>query len=258
METKVIENNNNKNQSKTGGKGDGMKMAGMTVLGGIIGGTATAVGMDGETSDPVPTQEPVEPEPVEPEPVTPDPVVPDPVDPEPVTPEPVVPEPVDPEPVTPEPEVPEPVDPGLVTPEPVVPDPDPADTGEIVEPAVPVIEIDPNDTELPDLVEDVVSVDVVQDVNGDQMIVAQAHNSEVGDFYLVDADVDGDFDVIVDASGIPVIDLTGENDQLITMTDVEAKMNDGYIEPNVIDDTIAQNNGVDGNDFGDDVVIVDA
>lgn len=238
METKVIENNNNKNQNKTGGKGDGMKMAGMTVLGGIIGGTATAVAMDGETSDPVPT-----PEPVEPEPVTPDPVVP---------------EPVDPEPVTPEPVVPEPVDPGLVTPEPVVPDPDPIDTGEIVEPAVPVIEIDPNDTELPDLVEDVVSVDVVQDVNGDQMIVAQAHNSEVGDFYLVDADVDGDFDVIVDASGIPVIDLTGENDQLITMTDVEAKMNDGYIEPNVIDDTIAQNNGVDGNDFGDDVVIVDA
>ena len=238
METKVIENNNNKNQNKTGGKGDGMKMAGMTVLGGIIGGTATAVAMDGETSDPVPT-----PEPVEPEPVTPDPVVP---------------EPVDPEPVTPEPVVPEPVDPGLVTPEPVVPDPDPIDTGEIVEPAVPVIEIDPNDTELPDLVEDVVSVDVVQDVNGDQMIVAQAHNSEVGDFYLVDADVDGDFDVIVDASGIPVIDLTGENDQLITMTDVEAKMNDGYIEPNVIDETIAQNNGVDGNDFGADVVIVDA
>lgn len=253
METKVIENNNNKNQNKTGGKGDGMKMAGMTVLGGIIGGTATAVAMDGETSDPVPTPKPVEPEPVEPEPVTPDPVVP-----EPVTPDPVVPEPVDPEPVTPEPVVPEPVDPGLVTPEPVVPDPDPIDTGEIVEPAVPVIEIDPNDTELPDLVEDVVSVDVVQDVNGDQMIVAQAHNSEVGDFYLVDADVDGDFDVIVDASGIPVIDLTGENDQLITMTDVEAKMNDGYIEPNVIDETIAQNNGVDGNDFGADVVIVDA
>lgn len=124
----------------------------------------------------------------------------------------------------------------------------------IPEPVMPVEEIDPNDIDMADVIEDVSLVEVVYDINGNPMVVATAHNAEMGEFYLVDVDVDGDFDVILDSAGIPVMDLTGESDQLITITDLEAKISDDYIPRTEIDDIIAQNNMI-GEQIQNDIII---
>jgi len=105
-------------------------------------------------------------------------------------------------------------------------------------------------------VEDVTNVEVVYDVNGNEMLVATAHNSTDGDFYLVDADMDGDFDIVLDNTGTPVADLTGENDRLVTVADIEQKITDEYIAPNEIDEQIAQNDMI-GEDIQNDITIVD-
>lgn len=124
----------------------------------------------------------------------------------------------------------------------------------IPEPVMPVEEIDPNDIDMADVIEDVSLVEVVYDINGNPMVVATAHNAEMGEFYLVDVDVDGDFDVILDSAGVPVMDLTGDNDQLITITDLEAKISDDYIPRTEIDDIIAQNNMI-GEQIQNDIII---
>ena len=126
----------------------------------------------------------------------------------------------------------------------------------IPEPVMPVEEIDPNDIDMADVIEDVSLVEVVYDINGNQMVVATAHNAEMGEFYLVDVDVDGDFDVILDSTGMPVMDLTGDNDQLITITDLEAKITDDYIPRSGIDDMIAQNNMI-GEQIQNDITIIE-
>lgn len=126
----------------------------------------------------------------------------------------------------------------------------------IPEPVMPVEEIDPNDIDMADVIEDVSLVEVVYDINGNPMVVATAHNAEMGEFYLVDVDVDGDFDVILDSAGIPVMDLTGESDQLITITDLEAKITDDYIPRTEIDDIIAQNNMI-GEQIQNDITIIE-
>jgi len=77
-----------------------------------------------------------------------------------------------------------------------------------------------------------------------------------GEFYLVDADVDGDFDVILDRMGNPVADLTGANDQLVTITDVETQMNENYVAPTETDTLIAQHNMI-GENIQQDIIIVD-
>lgn len=122
------------------------------------------------------------------------------------------------------------------------------------EPVIPVEEIDPNDIDMADVIEDVSLVEVVYDPMGNPMVVATAHNAEMGEFYLVDVDVDGDFDVILDSAGMPVMDLTGDNDQLITITDLEAKITDDYIPRSEIDDIIAQNNMI-GEQIQNDIII---
>ena len=129
-------------------------------------------------------------------------------------------------------------------------DPEPDDT--LIDPVVPVEEIDPNDIDMADVIEDVTNVEVVYDVNGNEMIVATAHNSTVGEFYLIDVDVDGDIDVMLDAMGnmIPI------EDQLITLTDIDAKINEGYIPPTEADDIIAQNNMI-GEDIQQDIIYTD-
>lgn len=157
------------------------------------------------------------------------------------------PEPEHPSDPLPEPEVPIAADPQ--------PEPEPEPQPE-PEPVMPVVEIDPNDNDLDDVIEDVTTVEVVYDINGNPMLVATAHNSVDGEFYLVDVDMDGDFDVILNDAGVPVADLTGENDQLITLTDVESKMTDEYIARNEIDDMIAQNNMI-GEQLQNDITIVD-
>lgn len=126
----------------------------------------------------------------------------------------------------------------------------------IPEPVMPVEEIDPNDIDMADVIEDVSLVEVVYDINGNQMVVATAHNAEMGEFYLVDVDVDGDFDVILDSTGMPVMDLTGDNDQLITITDLEAKITDDYIPRSGIDDMIAQTNMI-GEQIQNDITIIE-
>ena len=129
-------------------------------------------------------------------------------------------------------------------------DPEPDDT--LIDPVVPVEEIDPNDIDMADVIEDVTNVEVVYDVNGNEMIVATTHNSTVGEFYLIDVDVDGDIDVMLDAMGnmIPI------EDQLITLTDIDAKINEGYIPPTEADDIIAQNNMI-GEDIQQDIIYTD-
>jgi len=165
---------------------------------------------------------------------------------------------VEPEPSpspTPSPD-PEPAPEPTPSPEPnIEPEPDP-DIEPEPEPVMPIEEIDPNDIDLGDVVEDVTNVEVVYDVNGNEMLVATAHNSTDGEFYLVDADMDGDFDIVLDGTGTPVVDLTGENDRLITVTDIEQKITDEYIPPTVIDEQIAKNDMI-GEDIQNDITIID-
>lgn len=123
-------------------------------------------------------------------------------------------------------------------------------------PVMPVEEIDLNDNELTDVIEDVTTVEVVYDINGNPMLVATAHNPADGEFYLVDVDMDGDFDVVLNSAGVPVAELTGENDRLITVTDVESKVTDDYIARNEIDDMIA-NTDMIGERIQNDIIIVD-
>lgn len=147
-------------------------------------------------------------------------------------------------------------------PEPDTPDdvsPDPAsETTPIPEtpPVTPAVEIDPADNDLADVIEDVTTIEVVYDVNGNSMLVATAHNSIDGEFYLVDVDMDGDFDVVLNSAGFPVIELTGENDRLITVTDLDAKITDDYIARNEMDDMIARNDMI-GEQIQDDITIID-
>lgn len=124
----------------------------------------------------------------------------------------------------------------------------------IPEPVMPVEEIDPNDIDVADVIEDVSLVEVVYDPMGNPMVVATAHNAEWGEFYLMDVDMDGDFDVILDSAGMPMIDLVGENDQLVTITDLEAIITDDYIPRTEIDDMIAQNNMI-GEQIQNDIII---
>ena len=69
---------------------------------------------------------------------------------------------------------------------------------------------------------------------------------------MIDVDVDGDIDVMLDAMGnmIPI------EDQLITLTDIDAKINEGYIPPTEADDIIAQNNMI-GEDIQQDIIYTD-
>lgn len=229
-----------KDKQKAKKSNEGIKVVGAALVGSIVGSSTTTLASElVNPDDPVVVPEPVpDPEPVpEPEP-TPDP--------EPAP----EPEPVpEPEP-TPDPEpVPEP--------EPPVIEPGRKDSADVQgeEPAVevaPVVEIDPNDNDVADVIEDITNVEVVYDVNGDPMIVATAHNSTVGEFYLIDVDVDGDIDVMLDAMGnvMPV------NDQLITLTDIDAKIDDGYTPPTDTDDIIAQNNMI-GEDIQQDIFNID-
>lgn len=255
-------NDTQKFESKKNSKKDyaGVKAAGMGLAGAAVGSTATAftknIGDEPEANNPAPEQKPVQPEPVQPEPKpepTPEPVVPSP-EPEPIVsePEPIVPEP-EPKPINPEPEPePKPIDPEPEPePKPIDPEPEPDDI-----PYVPAIEIDPNDKDVADIIQDVTSLDVVRDVNGNEMLVATAHNAEAGEFYLVDMDVDGDFDVILDSAGIPVKDMTGADDKLITLTDLDVKVSgEDYVAPNEIDESIAQNTSI-GEDIQMDIIEV--
>ena len=237
-------NDTQKFENKKNSKKDyaGIKSAGMGLAGAAVGSTATAItlnkGDEQEPISPTPNPNPDKPEP-KPEPAQPEPKP---------EPDPVVPEP-EPDPIVPEPEPnPEPV------PEPE-PNPEPDPEQEDI-PYVPAIEIDPNDNDVADIIQDVTSLDVIRDVNGNEMLMATAHNAEVGEFYLVDMDVDGDFDVILDGAGVPVQDLTGDNDKLITMTDLDVKVSgDDYVEPNEIDELIAQNNSI-GEDMQVDIIEV--
>lgn len=235
MSTEKLDNRRPAGKGRTGAAA-----AGASVLGAAAGSAATAFAANHTTDEPIapePNPEPV-PEPT-PEP-TPKPA------PEP-TPEPEpIPEP-EPEPI-PEPEsepIPEP------EPEPESePEPEP-------EPVTPTIEIDSNDIDKNDFIEDVSDIEVVYDVNGEPAVIATAHNSVDGEFYLVDTDCDGDFDVVLDATGTPIVNLTGESDQLITMTDLETKTTDGYIAPNAIDEQIAQNT-IGSEDISQDIHIIDS
>lgn len=234
-----------KDKQKVKKSNEGIKVVGAALVGSIVGSSTTTL-----ASELVNPDEPV----VVPEPVPdPAPVDPAPVDPEPVDPEPIDPVPVDPEPVDPGPQVV--VSEPKSDPEPVPehkPDSDPEPDDTLIDPVVPVEEIDPNDIDMADVIEDVTNVEVVYDVNGNEMIVATAHNSTVGEFYLIDVDVDGDIDVMLDAMGnmIPI------EDQLITLTDIDAKINEGYIPPTEADDIIAQNNMI-GEDIQQDIIYTD-
>lgn len=219
-----------KDKQKAKKSNEGIKVVGAALVGSIVGSSTTTL-----ASELVNPDEPV--------------VVPEPVpDPAPVDPEPVDPEPVDPGPqvVVSEPKS----DPEPVPEQKPDSDPEPDDT--LIDPVVPVEEIDPNDIDMADVIEDVTNVEVVYDVNGNEMIVATAHNSTVGEFYLIDVDVDGDIDVMLDAMGnmIPI------EDQLITLTDIDAKINEGYIPPTEADDIIAQNNMI-GEDIQQDIIYTD-
>lgn len=260
----IMEKNNETQKfdtTKNSKKGnESLKAAGMGLAGATIGSAATAYATHNTNSPepvaPVPEPKPEpkpEPEPKhdtepKPGPVNPDPVNPGPVEPDPIVPEPgpIVPEP-NPEP-NPEPEPePEPEPAPEPDPEPD-PEPEPEPEPEPDIPYVPVVEIDPNDNDVMDIIQDVTSMDLVRDVNGNEMLVATAHNTVDGEFKLVDSDYDGDFDVILDGNGYPVIDLSGENDSLITVTDVETIMNgNDYLPPTEIDEIIAQNSTVGEN-----------
>lgn len=231
-----------------------VKLAGASAFGGVVGGGISTVATEirysqeenePESRDPQETQEVVNE--IDPENVSNGQVSEDHVDP-------VVSEPT-PDPTS-EP-APAPIPEPTRTPAPASdPVPDPVPEIDAEEPVLPVEEIDPLDNDIADVIEDVTNVEVVYDINGNPMIVATAHNSVDGEFYLVDADVDGDFDVILDGMGNPVADLTGANDQLVTVTDVEAQMNDNYIAPTDTDNLIAQQNMI-GENIQQDIIIVD-
>ncbi len=229
-ETKTFRNDAEKSdkREKTNKNTGDMKLAGASAFGGIAGGGISAIAAEIRHSEEPELMPDPEPEPA-PDP-TPDPTPKPDSDPKP-----------DPTPM------PEP-DPD------VVPDPIPATDPE--EPVLPVEEIDPFDIDAADYIEDVTNVEVVYDINGNPMVVATAHNSVDGEFYLVDADADGDFDVILDEMGNPVVDLTGENDQLVTLTDVETQMNEDYVAPTDMDDMIAQQNMI-GEDIQHDITVID-
>lgn len=221
-------------KQRTGHKYQAGKTAGAAVAGAAVGMAASAFATD----DPEPIPDPIS------EPVPP-------IDPVPTPSSNHNPDTTNGVHQQPEPDsktIPEPEPKETVDPEPI-PDPEP-------EPIMPVEEIDSNDNELIDVIEDVTTVEVVYDINGNPMLVATAHNPVDGEFYLVDADMDGDFDVVLDGAGVPVVELTGENDQLITVTDVESKMTDNYTAPNEIDEMIAQNNMID-EQIQNDIIIVD-
>lgn len=251
-------NDTQKFESKKNSKKDfaGVKSAGMGLAGAAVGSTATAFttnkGEESEVGNPTPEPTPIQPEPkteqvvpdTNPEPVAPSPE-PNPIEPEP---DPIVPEP---EPIVPKPE-PKPIDPEPEPePKPIDPEPEPDDI-----PYVPAIEIDPNDNDVADIIQDVTSLDVIRDVNGNEMLVATAHNAEDGEFYLVDMDVDGDFDVILDGAGIPVKGLVDADDKLITLTDLDVKVSgEDYVAPNEIDESIAQDTTI-GEDIQMDIIEV--
>lgn len=225
---------------------EGLKTAGAAIIGSVIGSGTTTLASELTTDDePVVMPEPVP----EPEP-TPEP------EPEPTP----VPEPT-PEPI-PEPEpVPEPnPDTVVVEPEPVpdVPSPDDPvqENTETNEPVVPVIEIDPNDNDVADFIEDVTNVEVVYDINGNPTAIqANVHNSINGDFALVDVDFDGDFDYVVDSTGMATDMIP---DQLITLTDMTtaASEDEGYV-PFTDDDNFIASNNMIGENFQNDIIITD-
>lgn len=226
-ETDVFGRKNQRTESKnqTG------RTVGAAAAGAAAGMTASAFTVEDPAPQPEPAPAP-EPDPTpapEPEPVPP-------VEPEPSP---------DPAPeIIPDP-LPEPKVSAEAEPEPI---PEP-------EPVMPVEEIDPQDNEPGNVIEDVTTVEVVYDINGAPMIVATAHNPVDGEFYLVDVDADGDFDVVLNGAGEPVMELTGENDRLITVTDVESKITDDYIARNEIDDMIAQNDMI-GEQIQNDITII--
>jgi len=258
MEQKNDTNVFGQKDSKTNNKNNAAKMAGAAMGGAAIGVAATAFAANSREDNPAsaptqPTDSATEPEqnPVtepeqEPTPTTNENHTPNPQPTQTTT--------VEPEPSpTPSPD-PEPAPEPTPSPEPnIEPEPDPDIEPE---PVMPIEEIDPNDIDLGDVVEDVTNVEVVYDVNGNEMLVATAHNSTDGEFYLVDADMDGDFDIVLDGTGTPVVDLTGENDRLITVTDIEQKITDEYIPPTVIDEQIAKNDMI-GEDIQNDITIID-
>lgn len=244
MEKNDTQKFEDKNQ-KTNKNHEGLRVAGAAVVGSVVGSGTTTFASELTTGDePVMVPEPVPesvpestPEVVEPEPV-PEPT-PEVVEPEPV-PEPI-PEVVEPEPV---PDIPSSDDPVAVQEE------------EITDPVAPVIEIDPNDNDVADFIEDVTSVEVVYDINGNPTAIqANVHNSINGDFALVDVDFDGDFDYVVDSMGI-VVDMLPE--QLITLTDMTTvvQKDDGYVPPTDDDNFIASNNMI-GENFQNDIITTD-
>lgn len=251
MEKNDTQKFENKSQN-TKKQHEGLKTAGAAVIGSVIGSGTTTLASELTTEDePVVVPESI-PEPApEPEPV-PEPIP----EPEP-TPAPA-PEPIpEPEPVpTPNPDT------VVVEPEPVPDTPSPDASGtvqekeEITDPVAPVIEIDPNDNDVADFIEDVTDVEVVYDINGNPTAIqANVHNSINGDFALVDVDFDGDFDYVVDSTGI-VTDMIP--DQLITLTDMTTAANEdeGYV-PSTDDDNFIASNNMIGENFQNDIIITD-
>ena len=134
----------------------------------------------------------------------------------------------------------------------IIPEPNPDDDV----PYVPAIEIDPNDNDLENIIDDVSVLDVVYDVNGNEMIMARAHDATGGEFYLVDVDADGDFDAVLDEGGSPIFELNGDSDQLVTVVDVQGVMvKEGYLPPTEIDDSLAENT-LNGENINDDIETV--
>ena len=73
---------------------------------------------------------------------------------------------------------------------------------------------------------------------------------------LVDMDVDGDFDVILDGAGVPVKSMVDADDKLITLTDLDVKVSgEDYVAPNEIDESIAQDTTI-GEDIQMDIIEV--
>lgn len=125
---------------------------------------------------------------------------------------------------------------------------------EPVEPTESVVEIDPDDIDAPNNLSDVTSMEIEYDVNGNPMIVAQAHNAEFGDFTMVDVDSDGDFDLLLtEKEG--EIDMGSEADQLITVADVQTSMTDDYI-PATQEDVTMMTENIANADLDQDVVLV--
>lgn len=256
MEKNDTQKFENKSQN-TKKQHEGMKTAGAAVIGSVIGSGTTTLASELTTEDePVVVPEPIpEPEP-EPTPAPEPEPVPEPIpEPEP-TPAPV-PEPIpEPEPVpTPNPDM------VVVEPEPVpdTPSPDAPVTvqeEEITDPVAPVIEIDPNDNDVADFIEDVTDVEVVYDINGNPTAIqANVHNSINGDFALIDVDFDGDFDYVVDSTGMATDMIP---DQLITLTDMTtaASEDEGYV-PFTDDDNFIASNNMIGENFQNDIIITD-